>query len=205
MSDLFQSPGDATPLDEEEKQALKLGVSTRAELNEAERANILAARLWAMRGATLRRSDLLSDAFVRELHRRMFSEVWRWAGVFRRSEKNLGWEVHRLAEGVHSALADAAVQLAHQTYPVAEVAVRLHHRMVVIHPWSNGNGRHARLLADVLVAARREPELTWGGVADLAQMSRVRRRYLDALRDADRGDFAALLVFARGETPAPAG
>lgn len=196
-TDLFSSDADATPLSAEERLGLKPSLTTRAELNEVERHNIHAARLWALKPRQLRREDLLTDAFARELHRRMFNHVWRWAGRYRTTEKNLGWEVHRLTEGVRNACDDARAWLEYSTYPLTEIAVRLHHRFVLIHPWSNGNGRHARLYADVLVAAQGGEELSWGAKADLVEMSEIRRRYIDAVRRADEGDFGPLVEFAQ--------
>ena len=193
--DLFQSGDSATPPSEEERLALIPSITTRAELNQVERININEARVWAMRASVLQRTDLLTDAFVRELHRRMFNGVWRWAGRYTTTKKNIGWEVHRLTEGVHNALADAQAWLEHSTYPLHEVAVRLHHQLVVIHPWPNGNGRHARLLADIIVAARGGKALTWGAV-DLAAAGVVRQRYIVAMQQADQGNFVPLLVFA---------
>lgn len=150
MTDLFQPAADATPLDETEQQGLIPSVWTRAELNQHERANIQQARQWALKPRQLNRVDLLTDVFARELHRRMFNRVWRWAGKYRTGEKNLGWPVPRITEGVHHACADARAWVEFGTYALPEIAVRLHHRFVLIHPWANGNGRHARLLADVL-------------------------------------------------------
>jgi Fic-DOC domain mobile mystery protein B len=191
----LEKPGQ-TRLTEEEKLQLRPSLSNRAQLNEVERLNIHAARLWGMRKSVLRRADLLTDAFARELHRRMFNQVWRWAGRYRTSDRNLGWEWPRIPEGMRVLLDDAHYWDQHATYPVPEIAVRLHHRMVVIHPWPNGNGRHARLLADLLVAARRAPALTWGANLSLVSPGMIRDRYLAALKAADQGDYAALLIFA---------
>jgi Fic-DOC domain mobile mystery protein B len=197
MPDLFEPADDATPLSAVEQAALIPSLSTRAELNQLERLNINAARVWAMRRTVLRRPDLLSDGFARELHRRMFNQVWSWAGRYRTTEKNLGWTVPRLTEGVRHACDDAKAWIEHSTYPLPEAAVRLHHRWVLIHPWPNGNGRHARLIADILVAARGGKALTWGAGQDLAAASEVRRRYVDAIRQADEGNFGPLVVFAQ--------
>lgn len=196
-TDLFQVDDNATPLDDAERLALVPSLSTRAELNEIERLTINDARIWALRPAGLKRTDLLTDSFARELHRRMFSQVWRWAGRYRTTEKNIGWEVPRLTEGVRNAFDDAQTWLAHGTYPLNECAVRLHHRLVLIHPWPNGNGRHARLMADIVVAAYGGAELSWGARHDLVEMGEVRRRYIAAIRQADQGDFALLLEFAQ--------
>jgi Fic-DOC domain mobile mystery protein B len=196
-SDLFETgPGD-TPLTPEERRDLIPSIATRAELNALERHSINEARVWAMRPRALRRGDLLSDHFARELHRRMFSEVWRWAGRYRTTERTLGWDWPRITEGVRVALEDASYWDQHQTFPVPAAAVRLHHRLVVIHPWANGNGRHARLIADVWCAARKAPELTWGARADLQPPGATRARYLAAMRAADAGEFGPLLAFAQ--------
>ena len=195
--DLFPIDDGDTPLTPEEQWELIPSLATRAQLNEVEQHNIHTARLWAMRSKALARPDLLTDAFGRELHRRMFNEVWRWAGRYRTTEKNLGWEVHRIAEGVRNAFEDAQSQMQHASYPLPEVAVRLHHQLVAIHPWPNGNGRHSRLVADILVASRGGEPLTWGAGANLIAAGEVRARYLSALRAADQQDFGPLLEFAR--------
>lgn len=197
--DLFQSDAGQTPILPEESRGLRLSVLTRAQLNDAERQNILAARHWAMKPGTWKQHAVLSDGFCRLLHRRMFNRVWTWAGSFRTTPRNLGIEPHLITEAVHNALEDAATQLTFEAYSLAEVAVRLHHRLVVIHPWANGNGRHARLMADVVIASRNGPALRWGSVARPTDIGAQRRAYLDALRQADQQDFGPLLRFASGE------
>jgi len=195
-ADIFQTDDHNTDLSPEEQLQLIPSLTTRAELNAAERMNINAARLWAMRPRVLQRPDLLTDTFSRELHRNMFNHIWRWAGRYRTSERNLGWEVHRLSEGIRNAFGDTQCSMQHGTYPLTEVAVRLHHRLVAIHPWPNGNGRHARLMADLVVASRAGRELTWGASSDLAFAGQARNRYIAAIQQADAGDMAALLAFA---------
>ncbi len=195
--DLFPIADGDTPLTSEEQLDLIPSLSTRAQLNELERHTIHAARIWAMRPKALARPDLLSDTFARELHRRMFHGVWRWAGRYRTTEKNLGWESHRVVEGVRNIFDDAQSQLTYASYPLHEVAVRLHHRLVLIHPWPNGNGRHARLIADLLVASHTGAPLTWGASANLVPTSETRTRYLSAVRAADENNFTPLLDFAR--------
>jgi Fic-DOC domain mobile mystery protein B len=194
--DLWQDEPGQTPLTEEERLQLRPSLSTRAQLNAAERLNINAARLRAMRPAGLRRPDLLTDAFARELHRQMFNQVWKWAGKYRTSGRNLGWEWPRIPEGMRVLFDDARYWQEHATYPANEIAVRLHHRMVVIHPWPNGNGRHARLLADILVAASGSLSLTWGASLDLVQPGQAREQYIAALQAADQNDYQPLLAFA---------
>jgi Fic-DOC domain mobile mystery protein B len=190
------TPGDLT-LTPEERVRLLPSLSTRAQLDEIERLNVNAARVWAMRSTVLRRSNLLSEAFSRELHRRMFNGIWRGAGQYRTTERNPGWEPHRIAEGVGMFFDDAEGWLRFSTFGVHEAAVRLHHRLVSIHPWANGNGRHARLIADVIVAANGENPLSWGSRPSDAGAPPARARYVEAIRSADSGDFGPLLMFAR--------
>jgi Fic-DOC domain mobile mystery protein B len=183
-----------SPITAEEQARLLPSLSSRAQLNEIERLNINAARVWAMRGAVLQRGDILTEPFSRGLHRRMFAGIWRGAGRYRTTERNPGWEPHRIAEGVGMFLDDAEGWLRFSTYPVREAAVRLHQRLVSIHPWSDGNGRHARLMADIVVASHGEKPLTWGS----REPESARGRYADALRAAESGEMAPLIEFASG-------
>ncbi len=192
-----EEAGGGAPLSPGEKARLVPSLSTRGQLDEVERLGINAARVWAMRDPVLRRGDLLTEAFCRGLHRRMFGGVWRDAGKYRTAERDPGWEVKRIAEGVGMFLDDAEAWLRFGTYPVDEAAVRLHHRLVSIHPWANGNGRHARLIADIVVAAHGERPLTWGSGTGAGGRESARTRYLAATRAADSGDFGPLLGFAR--------
>jgi Fic-DOC domain mobile mystery protein B len=186
------------PITAEERSRLLPSLSTRAQLDEIERLNVHAARVWAMRGAVLRRGDLLSEAFSRELHRRMFNGTWRDAGRYRTTPRDPGWEPHRIAEGMKMFFDDAEGWLRFSTYPVHEAAVRLHHRLVTMHPWSEGNGRHARLIADIVVASQGERPLSWGARSGPAEPGTARARYVGAVRTADSGDFGPLVDFALG-------
>lgn len=195
--DLFGGIEGNTPLADEERQGLIPALATRAELNEWESENILVARRWALTPRQLKRHDPLTDDYLRRLHRKMFDHTWRWAGTFRGTERNLGLPVHQLATEVRVLLDDARYWLEHATYTSDEIAVRVHHRLVFIHPWPNGNGRHARLLADVIIARQGSPLFTWGAQAELTHPGSARTAYLAALRAADAHDFAPLLTFAR--------
>jgi Fic-DOC domain mobile mystery protein B len=181
-----------------EQARLLPSLSTRAQLDEVERLKTNAARVWAMRAAVLQRGDLLCEAFILELHRRMFGGIWRGAGRYREAERNPGWEANRIAEGVRMFLDDAEGWIRFSTYPVHEAAVRLHHRLVSIRPWANGNGRHARLLADIVVATHGEEALTWGSRSPSAGRGSARSLYIEAIGSADAGEIAPLLGFARG-------
>lgn len=193
---LFSEGDGKTPLSEEELAALIPNLATREELNEWERQNILEAYGWAFNEKRIGRADPLTEPFIRELHRRMFDQTWKWAGRYRTTEKNIGIACYRIQTSLAGLLGDARYWLEHATYASDEIAIRFHHRLVFIHPFSNGNGRYARLIADVLVTRQRRPVFTWGGT-ELARAGDFRRRYIVALQAADKNDIAPLLKFAR--------
>jgi Fic-DOC domain mobile mystery protein B len=184
----------ATPLDRDEMAGLKFRhVTTRAELDELEQTNIEAGLLWLGRR---RRTDVLTDVFALTLHRRLFGEVWKWAGKYRDTEKNIGIDPLDIPVEMRKLMDDARYWADHQTYEPLEAAARLHHRMVFIHPFANGNGRHARIMADtVLSAVYGAKPIDWTGGHDLQKINRRRTGYIAALRAADRGDLAPLLAF----------
>ncbi len=184
-----------TPLSPEELADLIPSLATREELNEWERENILRGREWAIRDRTSP-SDMASDGYVRKLHLKMFDQTWKWAGQYRRTEKNIGIPFHQIREHLVALLGDVRYWLQHSTLPPDEIAVRFHHRLVVIHPFPNGNGRHARLIADVLLMKLGRAAFTWGAT-DLVKPGEARARYLDAVRAADKGDIQPLIKFAR--------
>jgi Fic-DOC domain mobile mystery protein B len=181
------------PITPRERSRLIPSLSTREQLEEIERMSIHAARVWAMRAAESSEDRVLTEEFSRELHRRMFAGIWRGAGRYRAVAEDIGWDPERIAEGMRMVLDDAEGWIRFATYPVHEAAVRLHHRIRCIRPWSDGNGNHARLMADVLVVSRREEPLTWG----LRSLRGARERYREATRAADRGDLGPLLEFAQ--------
>lgn len=189
------APG-ATPLDPDEAEGLLPShISTQGDLNAWEQANILEGEQWAARQ---RKRNLLEESFVRELHRRMFGRTWQWAGAFRASNKNIGVDWALVSTNLCNLLDDAQYQVAHRSYDPDEIAVRLHHRLVWIHPFPNGNGRHARLMADLMVMRLGRPRFTWGGGgAPLTDANELRARYIGALQAADKGQFDLLLAFAR--------
>lgn len=193
MTDLFQQEGDATPLSPEEREGLiPTHIALRHELNELEQANIIEAELWAFQ--RLRRA--LDEAFGRNLHRRMFGKVWRWAGTYRTSDKNIGIDYRDIHQRLYALLDDAGYWVEHETYPQDEIAARFHHGLVFIHPFANGNGRWSRLMADLLLARMGQPRFSWGG-SSLRAPDETRRAYIRALRAADRHDFGPLIEFLR--------
>jgi Fic-DOC domain mobile mystery protein B len=184
-----------TPLSPEELADLIPSLATKEELNEWERENILLARQWAMRDRTSP-NDIVSDEYVRKLHLRMFDQTWKWAGQYRRTEKNIGMPFHEIGERLVALFGDVRYWIENGSFSPDEIAVRLHHRLVAIHPFPNGNGRHARLMADALAVKLGRPAFTWGST-NLIKQGESRARYLDAIRTADNGDIQRLLEFAR--------
>ena len=184
-----------TPLSPEELADLIPNLATREELNEWERENILLAREWATSDRTAP-VQMVSDQYIRKLHEKMFNETWKWAGLYRLTEKNIGVPVHEIRERLMALFGDVRYWIENKTYSPDEIAVRFHHRLVYIHAFPNGNGRHARLIADVLVMKLGNAAFTWGS-ANLVEEGAARTRYLEAIRAADHGDIQPLLQFAR--------
>ena len=191
---IFEEPEGATPLDPDEIEGLKFDhITTRGELDELEQANITQGLQWLGRR---RGGDILTDDFVRLLHKRLFGDVWEWAGILRQREKNIGIEPYQIAVQLRMLLDNARFWAANGTFQPLEAAARFHHRMVQIHPFPNGNGRHARIAADVLLNDHyRHPPIEWASGFDLQADSERRHAYIAALRAADGGDFGPLLAF----------
>ena len=193
---LFTEPNNATPLAPEEREGLRQNwITLRSELNAAEQDNIIKGATWGRRPRQLRR-ELLSDGFARTLHERMFGDVWSWAGTYRLTERNIGVEAHRIPNDMIMMLDDVRYWLDHKVYKPDELAVRLHHRLVYIHPFPNGNGRHARMMADLVIERLGGEPFSWGG-GTLHDVSELRERYVTALRAADDCDIGLLTMFAR--------
>ncbi|MGV7209437.1 mobile mystery protein B [Oxalobacteraceae bacterium A2-2] len=187
------APG-ATPLDPDEAAGLiPKHVTLQHELNEFEHLNILSAQDWALRR---RRKDFLSEAYVRNLHKKMFNKTWRWAGTFRNSEKTIGVDPAHISVRLRDLLMDVQAWGEHATYPLDEQAMRLHHRLVAIHLFPNGNGRHARLYTDIFLHHKGATPFTWGQV-DLVLPSATRKAYIAALQAADQRDYSLLRAFVR--------
>ncbi|HEV2899951.1 MAG TPA: mobile mystery protein B [Pseudaminobacter sp.] len=191
---LFQDDDEAnTPLTAEEReQLIPSYITLRHELNEAEQVNIGEGLRWAMS----RRRDVLDHEFLNELHRRMFGEVWRWAGQYRMTARNIGVDAYRIAVDVRQTVDDVRYWVEHGTYPPDEIAVRFSHRLVAIHPFPNGNGRFSRLVGDLLARQLGRPPFSWGR-ANLVDAGETRARYVAALRAADNHEIEPLLAFAR--------
>lgn len=193
-SNLVDYPDGATALDPDELDGLKFKhVSTRGELDQLEQAGITEGLKWLDKQ---KNPDVLSEAFAIELHERLFGSVWRWAGTFRRTEKNIGVDPIQVAIQLRLLLDDAKYWIEHDTYSPKELAARFHHKLLFIHPFPNGNGRHARIMADaVLTKLLDESAIDWAGGYKLEAMNERRDHYIKALRAADGQDFSALLEF----------
>lgn len=195
MSDpLFDGDDDAnTPLEAEEReQLIPSYITLRAELNEAELTNIADARRWL----TSRKREVLDPRFLNELHKRMYGDVWKWAGTYRTTARNIGIDAHRIPVELYQAIDNARYWAANNTIPADEIAIRFSHRVVAIHPYPNGNGRFSRMVGDLLAIELGKPRFTWGQVS-LVDPSKTRKAYIAALKAADAEDFEPLMAFAR--------
>lgn len=187
------NPPGSTPLEPEElDQLIPYHITTQEQLNAWEQANIITAEQWASK-----KKNIVSVNFIKELHRRMFNKTWKWAGKFRFSGKNIGIDWHMIPEELGNLYSDVQYQLANKSFSDDEIAIRMHHRLAWIHPFPNGNGRHARLMADLLIMQRGQPRFSWGASQNLYEATPIRRKYIEALQFADRGDYSELIAFAR--------
>lgn len=190
--DLFEQPDHATPLRPEEVASLRVPVVDRQQLNEIEATNVAAGRAWALRS----RKEHLTHDYCTELHKRMFGDVWTWAGTYRTFDVNIGNTPHyEVPVRVRAVFDDARYWVEHQTYGPRELAIRLHHQLVLIHPFVNGNGRCTRLMADIVVKRMKGEALTWGS-ASLVETGVARAVYIAALKKADDHDIGPLVAFA---------
>ena len=188
-----QYPEGVTPLDPNEMGGLKhRHITTQAELDQLEQANIESGLLWLGR----QRAPVLTEDFVVTLHKRLFGDVWDWAGTFRKTGKNLGIDAVQIPIELRTLMVDARFRADNKTYSPPEAAIRLHHRLTRIHPFPNGNGRHARIMADtVLDRVYKARPIDWAGGYDLQKMNERRNVYIAALKAADNDDIDPLKKF----------
>jgi len=186
-----------TPLDEEEKESLLIStITTRGELDEFEQLNIQKAVEWTLR-RKFGKEHILTEKFIKDLHKRMLGEVWKWAGTFRNSNKNIGIDRFQIGMELKKLLDDTQFWIDNQTFAPDEIAIRFKHRIVSIHCFANGNGRHSRLIADVIISQIFSmPVYSWGSSA-LVKADEARKSYLTAIRAADQGNVTPLIIFAR--------
>jgi Fic-DOC domain mobile mystery protein B len=190
--DLPASDGQ-TLLDEDEIEGLLIPtITTRQELDEFEQRNVEQAVQWVLK-RSFKQESILAEEFIKSVHRRMYGEVWNWAGQFRKTNKNIGIDWWQIPIELKSLLDDAKFWIANETYTPDEIAIRLKHRLVSIHCFPNGNGRHSRLIGDIIIEKIfKRPLFTWG-----ESLNNAREKYLSAIKLADTGDLSSLLIFAR--------
>ena len=191
----FAYPEGDTPLDLDESEGLLLThISTHAELDRWEQDNIIEALEWLDK---TKPNNILDEQYIKKLHHMMFRNVWRWAGRFRHSDKNIGGPWHQISTSLRNMCDDTHIQIERRTESPDELSIRFHHRLVWIHPFPNGNGRHARLMTDTLLEnVLNCPKFTWGS-GNLVKSGDTRKRYIDALQSADRYDYEPLRKFVR--------
>jgi Fic-DOC domain mobile mystery protein B len=186
-----------TPLDDDEKDGLKIpGITTRGELDEFEQIGVENA-IASLSKQKISLEIILTERFITDLHIKMFGSLWRWAGEFRKTNKNIGVDKYYIGIEIKNLLEDCQFWINHKTFSEDEIAVRVSHRLVWIHPFANGNGRHSRLYADVLINnGFSQPVFSWGK-KNLTKKGEARSAYLSALRQADIQDYSALVKFSR--------
>lgn len=192
----LQNPEGQTPLDDDEKEGLLIPIiATRGELDEFEQQNIEEAILWSL-NRPFKPQVILTEDFIRTVHKRMYGAVWEWAGKFRNTNKNIGVDKWRVSTDLRNLLDDTKYWIENNSFPPDEIAIRFKHRIVSIHCFPNGNGRHSRLMADIVVNKLfKQPVFTWGA-ANL-KGDDARNEYLKALKAADNGVIELLIQFAR--------
>jgi Fic-DOC domain mobile mystery protein B len=190
------SPGQ-TPMDADEMEGLRIKtVTTQGELNDFEQLNNEQAVVWAMKNH-FKPAKILTETFVKKVHQKMFSEVWKWAGKFRTTDKSLGVDKFVIGLELRKLLGDSYYWIENEIFDGDEIAIRFKHRLVSIHCFNNGNGRHSRLMADIIVKdVFNRPVFTWGR-EQLTKAGEARRVYLKAIKAADKGDYTGLIAFAR--------
>lgn len=190
MIGLFDATEGATPLSPEARKGLiPTHVTLRSELNELEQKNIGKADAWAF----LRKRNVLEENFLKGLHKRMLREVWQWAGDYRKSQTNIGVLPYLIQPGVYQIIGDMRAALQHKSFEPDELAVRLSHRLVLVHPFENGNGRWSRLVGDLMIVKQGGKRFTWGSV----NLQEGKKKYIEALKAADNHDYVPLIKFAR--------
>jgi len=186
-----------TPLSEEEQEGLKIpSITTREELDEFEQLNIEKAIQWTF-GKKIKAEQLFSEKFIKDLHKRMYGDVWKWAGTFRTSEKNIGIKSFLISIELKQLLDDALYWTQNNTYDSEELAIRFKHRLVSIHCFANGNGRHSRLMAELILEKLYNTKFFSWGSTNLVKATEARTEYIKAVKKADQHDILPLLAFAK--------
>ena len=186
-----------TPIEEEEKDVLKIkSIKIIGELDEFEQLNIEKAVEWTIH-TNLKPENILTEKFIKDLHKKMYGDVWKWAGEFRRTEKNIGITWTKIGIDLKNLLDDAKYWVENKTYSPEEVAIRFKHRIVSIHCFPNGNGRHSRIMADIIMESIFGKEIFTWHQSNMVKADEIRKEYINALRKADNGNITPLIEFAK--------
>lgn len=193
----FNDKDGQTPLEDEEKEGLRIkSITTHGELDEFEQLNIERAIEWTIH-TKLKPEKILTEKFIKDLHKKMYGDVWKWAGEFRRTEKNIGIPWIKIGIALKNLLDDSNYWIENKTFSPEETAIRFKHRLVSIHCFANGNGRHSRLMADIIMESIFGKEVFSWHQSNMVKASEIRAAYIDALREADNGNLKPLVEFAR--------
>ena len=193
----FKYQEGQTPLDEDEKEGLKIKtIATQSELNEFEQLNIENAIQWLL-STSVKPQIVLTEKFIKKLHQKMYGDVWKWAGTFRQTNKNIGVDWRQIGIELKYLLDDTQYWIKNKTYNSEEIAIRFKHRLVAIHCFPNGNGRHSRLMADILMETIFKKDIFTWHQSNLIQANAIRKEYILALQQADKGNIKPLLEFAK--------
>lgn len=185
-----------TPLDEDEKEGLKIKtITTQGELDEFEQLNIEKAVEWTI-NSNLGLEKVLSEKFTKDLHKKMYGDIWKWAGEFRRSEKNIGIAWIQIGIELKNLMDDAKYWIENNSFSQEEIAIRFKHRIVSIHCFPNGNGRHSRMMADIIMESVFRKEIFSWHQSNMVKADETRKVYINALREADNGNIEPLIEFA---------
>jgi Fic-DOC domain mobile mystery protein B len=186
-----------TPLSEEEKEGLKIkSITTQGELDEFEQLNIEKAVEWTIH-TNLKPERILTEKFVKDLHKKMYGDVWKWAGEFRKSDKNIGVKWIQIGVELKNLIDDTKYWITNNTFSPEEISIRFKHRIVAIHCFPNGNGRHSRMMADIIIESIFGKELFSWYNSNMVNANETRKEYITALRKADNGNITPLIEFAR--------
>ena len=193
----FDYKNGQTPIDDEEKEGLKIkSVATQGELDEFEQLNIEKAIEWTIH-ANLKQERILTEKFIKDLHKRMYGDVWKWAGVFRKTDKNIGIKWTQIGIELKNLIDDTTYWIENKTYPPEEIAIRFKHRLVAIHCFPNGNGRHSRMMADIIIEFIFDKDIFSWHKSKMVKPDETRKMYITALKEADRGNIKNLIEFAK--------
>lgn len=193
----FKYQDGQTPLDEDEKEGLKIkSITTQNELDEFEQLNIEKSVEWIIH-SNLKSEKILTEKFIKDLHKKMYGDVWKWAGEFRKTDKNIGIKWAQIGIKLKNLIDDTKYWIENKTYSPEEIAIRFKHRIVAIHCFPNGNGRHSRMMADIIIESIFGKDIFTWHKSNMVKENEARKNYIKALKEADNGNVNPLIEFAQ--------